>query len=103
MSKKSYKNIILEIEILDAHPHCLCFFADTELLHELVDVISHYLLSKAAKDQMFLVMHESKRVDLMYCLLLDDNICGGNDNHLRLNFMTLLAILLRTNKVRSKI
>ena len=74
---------------------------DSELLHEIVDVISHYLMSKGAKDQMFLVMHESKRADLFYCLLLDDNICN-EENHLRLNFLTLLSILLRSNKVSTR-
>ena len=71
-----------------------------------VETVSHYLLGKSAKDQMFLVMHESKRADLLYCLLLDTNLSGapGGDpeNHLRLNFLTLLSILLKTNKVSAR-
>ena len=53
---------------------------DSDLLTELVDMVSHYLLAKTAKDQMFLVMHESKRTDLVYCLLLDEGVCSEETN-----------------------
>ena len=43
-------------------------------------MVSHYLLAKTAKDQMFLVMHESKRTDLVYCLLLDEGVCSDETN-----------------------
>ena len=48
---------------------------DSALLTEVIDLVAHYLLSKMAKDQMFLVMHETRRADLLYCLLLDEDLC----------------------------
>ena len=48
---------------------------DSVLLTEVIDVIAHYLMSKMAKDQMFLVMHETRRADLLYCLILDEELC----------------------------
>ena len=48
---------------------------DSTLLTEVIELVAHYLLSKTAKDQMFLVMHETRRADLLYCLLLDEALC----------------------------
>ena len=49
---------------------------DGTLLTEVIELVAHYLLSKMAKDQMFLVMHETRRADLLYCLLLDEDLCS---------------------------
>lgn len=65
------------------------------LVRELSEMVAHYLSGKAAKDQMFLVMYESKKADLLYCLLLHREFNHG----LKKSILRLLTILLRTNRV----
>lgn len=62
---------------------------------EMAEMLIHYLESKSAKDQMFLVLYEAKRGDLFHCLLLEKN----SSLEVRLCIMRLLSVLLQTPRV----
>ncbi len=81
----------------EAHPIVSFLLAEKNetLCRELAEVITQYLESKQAKDQMFLIMYESRRADLLYCLLLEQ----GPERPLRLAVLRLITCLLRTNRV----
>ena len=61
-------------------------------------MLLHYLESKLAKDQMFLVLYEAKRADLLYCLMLDKKFCLET----RLTILRLLIVMLQTPRVASR-
>ena len=65
------------------------------VLIETIEMLTHYLDSKSAKDQMFLVLYEWKRADLLYCLLLERNFSLTT----RLTILRLLTCLLQTPRV----
>ena len=65
---------------------------------EVSDMLIHYLESKNAKDQMFLVLYEAKKADLLYCLLTEKN--GGIGT--RIAVLRLLMTLLRTNRIANR-
>ena len=68
------------------------------VLMELMEMLTHYLESKTAKDQMFLVLYEAKRADLLYCVLLEKDFgC-----YVRLSILRLLTALLQTPKVAQR-
>ena len=73
-------------------------FIFSELLLELIELVIHYLESRNAKDQMFLIMFESKRADLFYCLLTESNFSES----LRHELIRLILVLLRTHKVSAR-
>ena len=68
------------------------------VLLEISDMLLHYLESKLAKDQMFLVLYEAKRADLLYCLMLDKKFCLET----RLTILRLLIVMLQTPRVASR-
>ena len=75
------------------------------LIRELVEMLIHYLENRQAKDQMFLVMYESKRADLLYCLLLNHVLSDqgvSNSPSLKKSILRLITTLLRTNRVSSR-
>ena len=68
------------------------------VLTEITEMLLHYLESKVAKDQMFLVLYEAKRADLLYNLLLDKNFSVET----RLTILKLLSCMLQTPRVASR-
>ena len=76
--------------------------SDPVVVRELCEVVTQYLEGRHARDQMFLIMYESRRADLLYPLLLDQGLSGGHLPQLRairLAVLRLLTTLLRSNKV----
>eukprot|EP00095_Tigriopus_kingsejongensis_P009861 snap_masked-scaffold853_size88743-processed-gene-0.4 protein:Tk09861 transcript:snap_masked-scaffold853_size88743-processed-gene-0.4-mRNA-1 annotation:"neurobeachin-like protein 1 isoform x3" len=65
------------------------------LLIEIADMLTQYLDNRQAKDQMFLVMYESKRADLFHCLLLSQDL---EEQH-RISLLKMLTAIMRTNRV----
>ena len=62
---------------------------------EMTDMLTHYLESKAAKDQMFLVLYEAKRADLLYNLVIEKRFGLTT----RLSILRLLSVLLHATRV----
>ena len=58
-------------------------------------MLTHYLESKAAKDQMFLVLYEAKRADLLYNLVIEKRFGLTT----RLSILRLLSVLLHATRV----
>ena len=73
-------------------------FVISELLLELIDLVIKYLESRHAKDQMFLIMFEAKRADLLCCLLTENTF----SENLRHELIKLILILMRTHKVSAR-
>ena len=61
----------------------------------MIEMLTHYLESKTAKDQMFLVLYEPKRADLLYNLVIEKRF-GLNT---RLSILRLLCVLLQSPRV----
>ena len=76
------------------------------LARELCEVTTQYLEGRHAKDQMFLVMYESRRADLLYSVLLDQSLAAAGHvpqlRAVRLAVLRLLSTLLRSNKVSTR-
>lgn len=66
-----------------------------QLLLEICEMLTLYLENRQAKDQMFLVMYESRRADLFHCLLLNPNLKRPQ----RMALQRMLTAILRTNRV----
>ena len=62
---------------------------------EMIEMLTHYLESKTAKEQMFLVLYEPKRADLLYNLVIEKRF-GLNT---RLSILRLLCVLLQSPRV----
>ena len=62
-----------------------------EILGEILEILIPYLESKLVKDQMFLILLEHKCIDLIYCLLLDENL----NQEIRSKIYRLIFILLK--------
>ena len=62
---------------------------------EMIDMLTHYLESKTAKDQMFLVLFEAKRADLLYNLVIEKRFGLTT----RLSILRLLSVLLQSPRV----
>ncbi len=65
------------------------------LLREVSETMAHYLDNKQARDQVFLIMYERKRADLLYCQLFQTDFSPS----LRRSLLRLLTVLLRTSRV----
>ena len=78
-----------------------CGDKNDTLARELCEVTTQYLEGRHAKDQMFLIMYESRRADLLYSVLLDQSLSGHVPQlrAVRLAVLRLLMTLLRSNKV----
>ena len=78
-----------------------CGDKNDTLARELCEVTTQYLEGRHAKDQMFLIMYESRRADLLYSVLLDQSLSGHIPQlrAIRLAVLRLLMTLLRSNKV----
>lgn len=64
----------------------------------MIDLLLHYLESRNVKDQMYLIMYESKRADLFCCLLTESNF----SQTLRHELLRLMLVLMRTHKVSAR-
>ena len=61
-------------------------------------MLTHYLESKTAKDQMFLVLYEPKRADLLYNLVVEKRFGLTT----RLSILRLLCVLLQSPRVGAR-
>ena len=64
-------NVILYENILFFPVAFMLSTKNEVVLVELIEMLTHYLENKGAKDQMFLVFYESRRADLLYCVFLE--------------------------------
>ena len=64
-------NVILYENILFFPVAYMLSTKNEVVLVELIEMLTHYLENKGAKDQMFLVFYESRRADLLYCVFLE--------------------------------
>jgi len=87
---------LIKIKLKTGHLILCLWFSD--LLLEIIDLLIHYLESRNAKDQMFLIMYESKRADLFCCLLTENSF----SQTLRHELIRLLLVLMRTHKVSAR-
>ncbi len=81
----------------DVHPLVAFMLAERNevLLKEVVEMLSLYLENRQAKDQVFLIMYERKRADLLCCQLLQKEISPA----MRRTVLRLITVLLRTNRI----
>ncbi len=86
-----------DVTAKDVHPLVAFLLSERNepLLKEATEAITHYLDNKHARDQVFLIMYERKRADLLYCQLLSKNFSPS----MRRSILRLLSALLRTSKV----
>lgn len=89
-----------EVSAKDAIPvvSFMLTFKQEVILVEVAEMLIHYLESKTAKDQMFLVLYEAKRADLLYCLLLEKRFQLST----RLTILKLLSVMLQTPRVSAR-
>jgi hypothetical protein len=64
-------NVILYENILFFPVAFMLSTKNEVVLVEVIEMLTHYLENKGAKDQMFLVFYESRRADLLYCVFLE--------------------------------
>ena len=69
-----------------------------QVLMEMTEMLTHYLESKTAKDQMFLVLYEPKRADLLYNLVVEKRFGLTT----RLSILKLLCVLLQSPRVGAR-
>ncbi len=86
-----------DVTSTDVHPLVAFMLSEKseQLVREASEMIAHYLSNKQARDQVFLALYESRRMDLVYCLLLSKEFSPS----LKRSLLRLLTVLLRTNRV----